>query len=171
MSDDIKFVTDGTTNEETTAVPATPVTVQQVAQARKAAAQWKERAEYQEARLQATPAYQELLKLQEAAQVAKTLLAENEAAYRAQMLAAFEATGEKKHPGGQVKTTKSYEYDEALAVTWALEHGHTNLLKVDASGFKKDVAASDRLRPDFVRVVEKPRAELASDLSEFLEGE
>jgi len=164
--------TQTTTNEEPAAEPAsTPVTVQQVAQARKVAAQHKERAEYQEALLQATPAYRELLRLQEATQVAKTLLAENEAAYRAQMLAALEATGEKKHPGGQVKTIKSYEYDEALAVTWALEHGHANLLKVDASGFKKDVAASDRLRPDFVTVVEKPRAELASDLSQFLEGE
>lgn len=158
-------------NEEAAVVPPpTAVTVARIAKQRANVADYRARVEELEAQLKKSELGFKLETMKVGLQLQKEALENIEAAYKAQCVADYLASGEKKYAGGQIKMVKSYEYNEDDAVAWALAHEHANLLKVDARGFK-EIAKSDKLRPDFVRVVEEPRAELASDLGEFLEGD
>lgn len=67
--------------------------------------------------------------------------------------------------GVQIKIFTSLEYDENIAVNYCLEHKHNTLLKLDKRGFEK---VAKELKPEFVTVKEEPRAQIATDLSEYL---
>jgi hypothetical protein len=68
--------------------------------------------------------------------------------------------------GVQIKNFTVLEYDEQEAVNYCLEHQHATLLKLDKRGFEK---VAKELRPEFVRIEEVARAQIATDLSDYLE--
>jgi hypothetical protein len=68
--------------------------------------------------------------------------------------------------GVQIKVFSTLEYDENTAVNYCLEHQHANLLKLNKTGFEK---VAKELKPEFVTIKEEPRAQIATDLSEYLE--
>ena len=68
--------------------------------------------------------------------------------------------------GVQIKVFTNLEYDENTAVNYCLEHQHATLLKLDKRGFEK---VAKELKPDFVKIDEVARAQIATDLSEYLQ--
>ena len=145
-----------------------PVTIQDVARAR--AEHLRINSEQMDALKKAheTPEYKAYNALDEANSLAYKAVKELEDAYRAQCVAAYQSTGEKQQLGGVVKLYKSLIYDTGLAVEWSLKHGHAQLLKLNATAFEK---VAKELALEFVEASEEPRMTLASDLSEYLEGE
>ena len=75
--------------------------------------------------------------------------------------------GVKDLGGVQIKIFTTLEYDENTAINYCLEHNHAKLLKLDKKGFEK---VAKELEPDFVKINEVARAQIASDLSGYLEA-
>lgn len=74
--------------------------------------------------------------------------------------------GVKDLGGVQIKVFTNLEYDEQAAVNYCLEHQHATLLKLDKRGFEK---VAKELKPEFVKIEEVARAQIATDLSNYLE--
>lgn len=72
----------------------------------------------------------------------------------------------KDYGGVQIKIFTTLDYNEQDAVRYCLDHQHANLLKLNKSGFEK---VAKELRPDFVTIKEEPRAQIAGDISEYLD--
>jgi hypothetical protein len=99
--------------------------------------------------------------------VARDSLAAIEAEVRADACAAFEQDGDKNPaPGVSVVISTSYDYPPDEALKWAMNHD--TALSLDKKAFG-EVCKSDRLRPDFVNVVQEPSARIAADLKKSLE--
>jgi hypothetical protein len=94
--------------------------------------------------------------------IANETLQEAESELREATIVAFLATGN-KHPahGVSIRMTRQVSYSEEAAIRWAIEHGHTDLLKLNYKPFEQ-VAKS--LELDFVSVTQAPEATIARDL-------
>ncbi len=92
-------------------------------------------------------------------------LGELEKEYKANMVAEYEATGEKKFDGGQVKIYKTMDYDPKTALEYAVEERAFGALSLKGVGFKHLVKSK---LPDFVTFGEEAKGSLSTDLSEFL---
>jgi hypothetical protein len=73
--------------------------------------------------------------------------------------------------GVQIKTFTSLEYAEGAAILYCMNHQEKKLqemvsYKLDKRGFEK---IAKELKPEFVTIKEEPRAQIATDLSEYLE--
>jgi hypothetical protein len=73
--------------------------------------------------------------------------------------------GVKDKGGVQIKVFTNLEYDEQAAVNYCLAHQHATLLKLDKRGFEK---VAKELKPEFVKIEEVARAQIATDLSDYL---
>jgi len=79
-------------------------------------------------------------------------------------LKAYVETGSKAPaPGVSVKIFQTLEYAEAQALTWALDHRMA--VKLDAKAFGRIAEASPI---DFVTKKEEPRAQIATNLDEYI---
>ncbi len=92
-------------------------------------------------------------------------LGEMENEYKAQMVAEYEVTGEKKFDGGQVKIYKTLDYDAETALKYAVDEKAFGALSLKNVGFKHLVKSK---LPDFVTFGEEAKGSLSTDLSEFL---
>ena len=98
---------------------------------------------------------------------AKANLALMEEGVKAEALAAYQQSGDRKGIAGtEVKLYETLAYTEADAMTWAKESGMC--LTLDKKGFEK-VAKATAL--PFVTKGEEPRVSIASDLSAFIPQE
>lgn len=81
---------------------------------------------------------------------------------RALTLEAFQATGSKKPaPGVGVRIVKQLHYDEAEALTWAIESQVENCLSLQKTNFKK---VAEGLALPFVRIEKVAQATIAKEL-------
>ena len=117
--------------------------------------------------LETTDEYKDLVGVNENLLIINKELVDAEALFKAGCEDIFEETDEKKFPGGQIKMRTTFEYDEGLAVEWAIKHDHPELLKILKAGFKN---ACKTLKPPFVQEGKVGKMYIDSDLSEFLEG-
>jgi len=91
-------------------------------------------------------------------------VAEEEAKLRELTLQAYQATGEKiPAPGVSVKVFQTLNYNPQEALDWALQHKIA--LTLDKKSFE-NIAKNTPL--DFVTINEEPRAQIATDLSEYV---
>lgn len=75
--------------------------------------------------------------------------------------------GEDKHvvPGANIAVYTDFVLHEDEAIRWAVDNGHSILLRPDTNGFKNLL---DRLPDDIYEIVEEPRARISrKDLSEM----
>lgn len=94
----------------------------------------------------------------------KAFIAEDEAIVREMAL----ASGEKHpHPAVTVKDISGLEYDDAPALDWALAHHMA--LALNKRLFEKHVKADPTAFMEFVTVTSTQRADIATDLSKYLE--
>ena len=98
----------------------------------------------------------------------RNLFATAEEKFRAGCEGIFEETDEKKFSGGQIKIKITLEWNEELAVLWAMRHKHPELLSIVKNEFKK---AMKGLKPNFVREVKTGKMYIDSDLSQYLESD
>ena len=98
-------------------------------------------------------------------------LAEAETLAKQEALAEYDETQDKRPlPGVEIKVFKVVEYEELAATMWCQSNAPT-MLKLDAKRFERFVKEDILNIPAHVaKVVEEPRAQLASDLSEYEEG-
>ena len=116
--------------------------------------------------LETDPLYQKVQSFKtDAAQISE-LVDKLETDIRNVSVGEFTDNGVKDLGGVQIKIFVTLEYDEDEAVNYCLEHQHANLLKLNKTGFEK---VAKELKPEFVTIKEEPRAQIASDLSEYLE--
>lgn len=89
-------------------------------------------------------------------------------AYKEQQIEQYQFSGEKSYPGGSIRVSSSYTYDEPLIIPWLREHGHDELVKesIDKTKVKKIAAA---VKIPGIEVTENITASLAKDLSEYLD--
>lgn len=92
-------------------------------------------------------------------------VAELEAAVREQALTVYTATGQKSMPGVTVKVFTRLQYDAGQALEWARANLPTALM-LDKKRFEAVAKAID---VPCVTLVEEPQAQIAKDLSRFLE--
>lgn len=87
----------------------------------------------------------------ESVNAAQSLFDAKDAELRAAVVAAWPGGDAPKTVGDglSVKVMSKPVYDEAVAIGWAIEKNLPNLLKLNATEFKK---AADALKPSFVRV-------------------
>jgi len=95
-------------------------------------------------------------------QVRRADLAIAEDALRKATVEVFKVTGN-KHPaqGVDVRMTRQIAYSEEDAIRWAINHGHTDLLKLKYTLFEK---VAKVLGLDFVTVTEVPAVTIAREL-------
>lgn len=140
--------------------------VKELARLRQLRDKWDEKvAEYQIA-LEDTDAYKVLTGVEDNLQMVENDLDRVETAFKAGCENIFEETDEKKFPGGQIKMRSTIDYDEGLAVDWAIRHNHPELLKILKAGFKN---ACKTLAPGFVTKGTVGTMYIDSDLSQYLE--
>lgn len=98
-------------------------------------------------------------------------LIEAETLAKQEALAEYDETQDKRPlPGVEIKVFKVVEYEELAATMWCQSNAPT-MLKLDAKRFERFVKEDILNIPAHVaKVVEEPRAQLASDLSEYEEG-
>lgn len=129
-------------------------------------------AELKDAKQAAEDAFrQQHADLLEAEADARKALAEAEGQLRDAALEEFRSTGDKEPtPGVKVQMRTVYQYDEADARSYAVQHA-PDLFAFDARGFEKLAAAMDKAkRPlPFVTVDAEPRITLARSLPELEE--
>lgn len=76
-------------------------------------------------------------------------------------------SGEKNpHPAISVKEFMVLEYDEGEAIDWCMSSNMKNALKLDKRKFEALAKAAE---PEFVTFSVEPRAQIKTDLSEWLE--
>lgn len=108
---------------------------------------------------------------EEAEREAKVKLAEAEAAAKVEALAEYEATQVKRPmPGVEIKVFHKVYYSPKDALAWCRANA-PNLLVLDAKRFEKGISDGTLLDvPGAVaEIALEPRAQLASDLSEYEE--
>lgn len=87
---------------------------------------------------------------------------------KAEALAEYEATGNKKPwEGATIKTYKTVDFDVGIAEAWCRKNAPA-LLSLDSKAYKKTAPA---LPGSPVTVSNEPRATLSRDLSAYLEGD
>ncbi len=118
-----------------------------------------------QAKLEQTEEWIDLQQMKETLSKIQSGIALIENDTRAVALAEYTESQLKDLGGVQIKTFTVLEYDENTAVNYCLEHQHAKLLKLDKRGFEK---VAKELQPEFVTIKEEPRAQIASDLSEYL---
>jgi hypothetical protein len=97
-----------------------------------------------------------------AASVAGDLVVEMEEKIRAAAVAIFQETGNKKPaPGVGIREVEKLDYDDAGAITWAIDHSHRGLLSLKKADFER---AAKSIRPDFVTITKVPQATIARKL-------
>jgi len=96
---------------------------------------------------------------------------QEEAAVRAMGLALYTETGEKKPcPGVSIAVRTTFDYPTAEALAWAKVTGIALVPEtLDVRTFAKVIAAMPE-KPAFVKVVETPQAQIATDLERALAG-
>lgn len=97
-------------------------------------------------------------------------LAEAEAKIRSMAIAEYHMTGAKQiAPGVAIRVRKRLQYDDELALNWAIARGRSAVLQLRRAEFEKlagpwiRVAVDDSLH--FVTEIEEPTATLATDLA------
>jgi len=111
--------------------------------------------------------FEKRIALSEFIVTARDSLAQIEEEVRADACGAFKETGNKNpSPGVSVVISTSYDYAPDDALKWAVNHNTALALDKKAFG---EVCKSDRLRPEFVNVVQEPQARIATDLEKALE--
>ena len=99
-----------------------------------------------------------------AASVAGDLVVEMEEKIQAAAVAEFLATGDKKPaPGVGIREVEKLDYDDILAIDWAIGHGHRGLLSLKRADFER---AAKSIRPDFVKITKVPQVTIARKLEE-----
>jgi len=99
-----------------------------------------------------------------AASVAGDLVVEMEEKIQAAAVAEFLATGDKKPaPGVGIREVEKLDYDDILAIDWAIGHGHRGLLSLKRADFER---AAKSIQPDFVTISTVPQATIARKLEE-----
>jgi hypothetical protein len=116
--------------------------------------------------LRQTKEYTDLQMLKEAQVQNEAQIILTEKNVREIALSEYAANQVKDFGGVQIKNFTILEYDEQAAVNYCLKHQHAGLLKLDKRGFEKVAKIT---QPDFVTIKEEPRAQIATDLSEYLE--
>ena len=100
-----------------------------------------------------------------AASVAGDRITEMEEKIRAEAVAVFQETGDKKPaPGVGIREVEKLDYDDILAIDWAIGHGHRGLLSLKRADFER---AAKAIRPDVVVISKVPQATIARKLEEF----
>lgn len=92
---------------------------------------------------------------------------------KAQALEHYLATGEKKMPGVTVKYFTTIEYDEATVMEWAAQKLPDAIVTTLDRKMFEDYARANHLKRPIpgVKIGEEPRAQIATDLSQFLQEE
>lgn len=99
-----------------------------------------------------------------AASVAGDLVDEMEEKIRAAAVSVFQETGNKRPaPGVGIREVEKVDYDDILAIDWAVGHGHRGLLSLKKTDFER---AAKSIRPDFVTISAVPQATIARKLEE-----
>lgn len=100
--------------------------------------------------------------LMDAIEAERIRLREEEEKLREATLEAYRETGNKKPaPGVGIRIVKDICYEEYMAITWAVEAGAGNCLKLDKKNFEK---AAEALALDFVTINSIPQATIAKEL-------
>ena len=120
--------------------------------------------------MKGTDEYKFYMLKQDESQVAlvKTSMAENE--YKKDCANAYGKTEEKVYLGGKIRLMKTFKYDEADAINWAIEHKTQSVLKISKGDFKNIVCRTP-LCPDFVEETITAKLYIDGDLSQFVEGD
>lgn len=107
---------------------------------------------------------------EEAEREAKVKLAEAEAAAKVEALAEFDGSNKRPLPGVEIKVFHKVYYNPKDALAWCRANA-PNLLVLDAKRFEKGISDGTLLDvPGAVaEIALEPRAQLASDLSEYEE--
>ncbi|MFA5714430.1 MAG: hypothetical protein WC998_01650 [Candidatus Paceibacterota bacterium] len=116
--------------------------------------------------LETEPLWQKVQSFKTDAAMVGELVSKLETEIRNEATLDYLDNGIKDLGGVQIKNFTVLEYDEQEAVNYCLEHQHATLLKLDKRGFEK---VAKELRPEFVRIEEVARAQIATDLSDYLE--
>lgn len=111
------------------------------------------------------PEYQALAAAKEGRDATSRDLEAAELDLRQALLQFYEQSGERKYGCGEVKIFTRVEYEEAAAIRFAIEHHHDSLLSLNKRNFEK---VAKELRPEFVTLVDEPRAQIAGDLGQYL---
>jgi hypothetical protein len=141
--------------------------VEELARLRQQRDIWNERIAKYQVELEETAAFETLTGAEENLGIAQHAVVKAEMAFKAGCEDIFEETDEKKFPGGQIKMKSIFEYNENLAVKWAIKHDHPELLKIIKKEFKD---ACKALAPKFVRKDKVGKMYIDSDLSQYLES-
>lgn len=112
-----------------------------------------------------TPQYKEYVAAKDAQRQIDDQISSLENDIREVALSEFAENQVKDLGGVQVKIFTIMEYDDQAATDYCLSHNHASLLKLDKRKFEK---VAKELQPDFVTIKEEPRAQIASDLSDYL---
>jgi hypothetical protein len=146
-------------------------TARDVAQARHCRQNMAERLTILERELEQVELYQAVKRLHLELETARLSVAAAEERHRQALLEEFRATGEKKLPGGQVKAFTVFEYDPEKARQHCLNQLPL-AVKIDYKIFEQHAKAVAKTAPlPFVTIREDYRAQVASDLGEYLDGE
>ena len=137
----------------------------ELAQLRKKHQEAQEAAKRTQEVLETDPLWQKVQSFKTDAAMVGELVSKLETEIRNAATLEYADSGIKDFDGVQIKIFTTLEYDEQKAVDYCLEHQHANLLKLNKTGFEK---VAKELKPDFVKIDEVARAQIASDLSEYL---
>ena len=142
--------------------------VKELAKLRKMRGTWEKDFNDRLAALTITEEHKAMAESDRNLQIVQAAIVKAEAAFKAGCEEIFEETDEKKFPGGQIKMRTIFEYNENLAIKWAIKHDHPELLKIIKKEFKD---ACKALAPKFVRKDKIGKMHIDSDLSQYLEGD
>ena len=84
---------------------------------------------------------------------------------RQALLQFYEQSGERKYGCGEIKLYTRLDYQPHDALAYCIEHKLNDLLELNKRGFEK---VAKELKPEFVTLVDEPRAQIAGDLGEYL---
>jgi len=118
-----------------------------------------------EAKLHASPLWQQVGDRRESLNRAKSRQTDAEVAVRQEAMKVFTETGDKTpHPAVKVKMYTALDYDDGDALDYARVYV-PRAVKLDKRAFEK---AAKVLEPDFVTIWQEPRITIARDLNEYL---
>lgn len=78
----------------------------------------------------------------------------------------FDGENKQPHPAIQIKTFTVVSYDDDVMKAWAIEHNHPAMLKLDKVAANK--VAKGPTAPEFVSIKTEDRAQIKTDLSDYL---
>ncbi len=139
--------------------------VKSVAIFRAAAVDHKAKLTLLQTELEQSDVFQQIVTVRKLISTTKTVLTDLENELRTAALYYFQEHEDKKpHPGVTVKMFGTLRYNTDAMLDWAIEHRHSQVLKLNASAFKKLANAIDV--PGVVKAKE-PRVTIARDLSKY----